>query len=142
MATAPKAKKAPAKKVSAKKAPAPKTAAKKTTAKKAATKQTSPAFIKVAERAVNVYLGVIGKSVDSIQANLETARKQNEKRVSDLEKRGAKLRKQLEKRVDSIDVPAFDEVVGDARQQLSKVQNQVEDAVVSVKDRFTPAKAA
>jgi DNA-directed RNA polymerase beta' subunit len=137
MATATKAKKAPAKK-----APVKKAAAKKAAPKKAAPKQSTPAFVKVAERAVNVYLGVIGKSVDTIQANMESARKQNEKRVSELEKRGAKLRKDLEKRVDKLDVPAFDEVVEDARGQLSKVQSQVEEAVDNVKERFTTAKAA
>jgi uncharacterized protein with HEPN domain len=131
------AKKAPAKKAPAKKAPAKK-AAHKTTAKKS----TDFSISESAEKAVNIYLGVIGTGVDSIKENIEARRKESDKRLKRLEKRGAKLRTQLTKRFDEIEVPAFDEVVDDAKEQFSKIQDQVEEAVENVKDKLTPAKAA
>ncbi len=60
MATAKR--KAPAKKAPAKKA-APKTAAKKST---------DFSVKESAEKAVNIYLGVIGKSIDVLQENIES----------------------------------------------------------------------
>ena len=121
----------------AKKAPAKKTAPKKVAAKK-----TSEFSIKEsAEKAVNIYLGVIGTGIDTLQENIETRRKENEKRVKDLEKRGAKLRSELSNRFDSIEVPAFDSVVDDVKEQFSKIQDQVEETVENVKEKLTPATA-
>jgi hypothetical protein len=138
MATTPKTaapKKAIAKKAAPKKVAAKKAAPKKTAAKKA------PVFSmkKSAEKAVNVYFGVIGQGIDMVKENLETARKENDKRVKGLEKRGAKLRTELTKRIDSVEMPEFDSVVTDAKAQFSKVQDQVEDAVENVKEKLKAA---
>ena len=135
MATA--AKKAPVRKAAAKKAPAKKTAARKPAPKKA-----EFSLKDTAEKVVNIYLGVLGNGYDRVQENLETARKDREKRMKDLEKRGVKLRKDLNKSFDKIDVPEFDEVVDDVKEQFSKLQDQVEDVVENVKEKLTPAKAA
>ena len=124
----------------AKKAPAKKTAAKKTTTRKtAASKSQEFSLRDSAERMVNIYLGVIGTGVDSIQENIESARKDSEKRIKSFEKRGVSLRNQLTKRIDEIEMP---DVVEDAREQFSKVQEQVEEAVESVKDKLSSARAA
>ena len=126
----------------AKKAPAKRAPAKKAAPKKAAAKKTTEfSFKESAEKVVNIYLGVIGTGVDVVQENFETRRKENDKRVKELEKRGAKLRSQLSKRFDEIEVPAFDNVVDDVKEQFSKIQDQVEEAVENVKDRLTPANA-
>lgn len=127
--------KATAKKAPAKKAPVRKPAAKKAAPKKAA----EFSFKDSAEKAVNIYLGVIGKSLDTIQDNFESRRKENDKRMKELEKRGAKLRKELSKRFDKFEVS---DVMDDAKAQFEKVQDQVEDAVDNVKDRFSSSKAA
>jgi hypothetical protein len=133
MATATTAKKAPAKKrAAAKKAPA-----KRANAKKA----NVSSFKETADKALNVYLGLIGKSVDTLQDNVEQARKDNEKRVKDLEKRGVKLRKELTDRFDKIEMPEIDEVIEDAKAQFTKAQDQVEDAVDNLKEKLTPADA-
>ena len=127
----------------AKKAPAKKAAAKKAAPKKTAAKKSNEfSFKQTAEKDLNIYLGVIGTGVDTVQENLETRRKENDKRVKELEKRGAKLRTQLNKRMDKIEVPAFDNVVDDVKEQFSKIQDQVEDVVENVKEKLTPAKAA
>lgn len=124
----------------ANKAPAKKAPAKKAAPKKAAAKKTTEfSFKESAEKVVNIYLGVIGTGVDAVQETLETRRKENGKRVKELEKRGVKLRSQLNKRFDEIEVPAFDSVVDDIKEQFSKIQDQVEEAVENVKDRLTPA---
>jgi hypothetical protein len=140
------AKKAPAKrKAPAKKAVARKAAPKKTVAKKAAPKKVVDFNLKAsAEKAVNVYLGLVGKGLDMVEENMESARKDSEKRMSVLEKRGAKLRKELTKRVDSMDTPEFDldNIVEDAKSQFNKVQDRVEEAVEEMKEKLTPAKAA
>ena len=133
MATATTAKKAPAKKrAAAKKAPAKKAPAKKANVS---------SFKQTADKALNVYLGLIGKGVDSLQNNVEQARKDNEKRVKDLEKRGVKLRKELSDRFDKIEVPEIDEVIEDAKKQFHKAQDQVEDAVDNLKDKLSTADA-
>ncbi len=136
------AKKAPAKR----KAPAKKAAAKKAAPKAAAKKVEEFSLKASAEKAVNVYLGMIGKGLDMVEENIATARKENDKRMKDLEKRGVKLRKELEKRVDSIDTPEFDfdfdNAVEDAKARFNKVQDRVEEAVEDIKERLTPAKAA
>ncbi|MFK8049966.1 MAG: hypothetical protein AB8B81_16175 [Halioglobus sp.] len=133
-------KKSPAKKAAAKKAPARKVAAKKVAAKKS----TTSTFKATADKAVNVYFGVIGQGIDLMKENLETARKENDKRVKQLEKRGAKLRTELNGRFDKIDMPKvempeFDNVVEDVKAQINKVQDQVEDVVESVKGRLKAA---
>ena len=133
MATATTAKKAPAKKrAAAKKAPAKKAPAKKANVS---------SFKQTADKALNVYLGLIGKGVDSLQDNVEQVRKDNEKRVKDLEKRGVKLRKELSDRFDKIEVPEIDEVIEDAKKQFNKAQDQVEDAVDNLKDKLSAADA-
>ena len=133
MATQAKAtpKKAPAKKAPAKKKPA----ARKTTAKKSA----DVSIKQSAEKVVNIYLGVISKGIDTIQDNFESSRKENEKRMKDLEKRGAKFRKELSKRFDKFEVS---DVVEDTKAQFDKIQDQVEEAVDNVKEKFSSSKAA
>ena len=132
------AKKAPVKKVAAKKVAPKKVAAKKVAAKK------SPEFsLKAsAEKAVNIYLGVIGKGYDRVQENIKVSRKDNEKRMTDLEKRGAKLRKELNKNFDKLEAPEFDNVVEDVKSQINKLQDQIEDVVENAKEKLTPAKKA
>ena len=99
---------ATAKKAPARKAPARKTAAKRAPAKKRTVAKDKGFSLKQStDKAINIYLGVIGKTVDSLQENMKSARKENEKRVKDLEKRGAKLRAQLNKRFDRIE-PEFE----------------------------------
>jgi hypothetical protein len=137
------AKKAPAKKVTAKKAVARKAPAKKASPKKA----NDFSFKDSADKAVNVYFGVIGQGIDKVKENLETARKESDKRVKQFEKRGVKLRAELTKRFDNVEMPKieapkFDEVVEDVKAQISRVQDQVEDVVENVKEKLTPAKAA
>ncbi len=128
-------KKSPAKQVSAKKAPAKKVAAKKSNVS---------SFRTTADKAVNVYFGVIGQGIDRVKESMETARKENDKRVKQLEKRGAKLRTELNGRFDKIEMPKvempeFDNVVEDVKAQISKVQDQVEDVVESVKGKLKAA---
>ena len=138
MATQPKA---TAKKAPARKARAAKTTARKktTTRKKSTTRSADISLRQSAEKAVNIYLGVIGKGIDTLQENFESSRKENEKRMKELEKRGVKLRKELTKRFDKIE---SSDVVEDARAQFDKIQDQVEDAVGNVKDKLGSAKAA
>lgn len=153
------AKKAPAKKPAAKKTTAKKAPAKKATAKKAAPKKSQNFDFKAsADKAVNIYLGVIGKGIDAVQENLESARKDNEKRMNEFEKRGAKLRKELTKQVEDFEVSdvvedakeqfnkfqddakeQLEKIQGDAKEQFSKIQDQVEDAVESAKEKLNKA---
>lgn len=136
------AKKAPAKKTAAKKA-APKTTRSAGPAKKATAKKAPEFSLKnSAEKAVNIYLGVIGMGYDRVQENLDSVRKENEKRMKDLEKRGAKLRKELRTNMDKLEAPEFDEVVEDVKDQFNKLQDQLEDVVENMKEKLTPAKAA
>ena len=127
--------KATARKAPAKKAPARKTAARKATPKKSADFSVKQS----AEKAVNIYLGVIGKGIDTIQENMESTRKENYKRMKDLEKRGAKFRKELSKRFDKFEVS---DVVDDTKAQFEKIQDQVEEAVDNVKEKLSSSKAA
>ena len=139
------AKKTVAKKAIVKKTPAKKVAAKKVAPKKVAAKKASDfSFKDSADKAVNVYFGVIGQGFDKVKANLETARKENDKRVKRLEKRGAQLRTELNGRFDKVEMPKvelpeFDTVVEDVKAQFTKVQNQVEDAVENVKGKLKAA---
>ncbi len=127
----------------AEKAPAKKVAAKKAAPKKVAAKKAPEFSLKAsAEKAVNIYLGVIGKGYDRVQENIKTSRKDNEKRMSDLEKRGAKLRKELNKSFDKLEAPEFDNIVEDVKSQISKLQDQIEDVVETAKEKLTPAKKA
>lgn len=125
------AKKAPARKTAAKKAPA-----KKTTARKSAPKKAQKSVRQSAEKFVNIYLGVIGKSIDTIQVNVESARKVSDKRMAEFEKRGVKLRKELTKRMDRIE---SSDAVEDVRDQFNKVQDQFEDVIDNVKDKLKAA---
>jgi len=79
---------------------------------------------------------------DRVQENLDSVRKENEKRMKDLEKRGAKLRKELRTNMDKLEAPEFDEVVEDVKDQFNKLQDQLEDVVENMKEKLTPAKAA
>ena len=127
-------------KATAKKAPAKKAPTKKTAARKTAPKKSADFSVKQsAEKVVNIYLGVIGKGIDTIQDNIESSRKENDKRMKDLEKRGAKLRKELNKRFDKFDVS---DVVEDTKAQFEKIQGQVEEAVDNVKEKLNTSKAA
>jgi hypothetical protein len=135
-----------AKKAPAKKTPAKKTAAKKAAPKKAAAKKTNEfSFKDSADKAVNVYLGVIGQGIDKVKevrGNLESARKDSDKRVTELEKRGVALRAELKGiEMPEFEMPEFDNVVDDVKAQITKVQGQVEEAVENVKEKLT-AKAA
>ncbi len=146
-ATAKKAavKKIVAKKATVKKAPAKKVAAKKVAPKKVAAKKGNDfSFKDSADKAVNVYFGVIGQGFDKVKANLETARKENDKRVKQLEKRGVKLRTELNGRFDKVEMPKvelpeFDTVVEDVKAQINKVQSQVEEVVENVKGKLKAA---
>lgn len=127
----------------AKKAPAKKAAPKKATAKKATAKKAPEFSLKTsAQKAVNVYLGVLGNGYDRVQENLQSARKDNEKLISDLEKRGAKLRKVLNKNLENFEAPEFEEVLEDVKNQFSKLQDQIEDVVENAKEKLVPAKKA
>jgi hypothetical protein len=130
------------KKATVKKAPVRKVAARKPALKTAVRKSEEFSLKDSAERAVNIYLGVIGMGYDRVQENMDSARKENEKRMKDLEKRGAKLRKELGKNIDKLEAPEFDELVEDVKGQFSKLQDQLEDAVENMRDKLTPAKAA
>ena len=125
------------KKAPVKKAPARKAAARKAPAKKPAAKKSNDFSMKKSvEKAVNISLGVIGKSIDNVQDNFESARRENQKRMKDLEKRGAKLRRELNKRFDNSQAS---EVVEDAKEQFNKIQDQVEDVVDSARDKLKAA---
>ena len=127
-----------------KKATTTRTATKSTAARKTAPKKAEEklSLRESAEKAVNVYLGLIGKGLDVVQENFASARKDNEKRMKDLEKRGAKLRKDLEKRRKGFEVPELKEVFEDSRAQFDKFQDQVENAVENVREKLSSKKAA
>ena len=137
-------KKAPAKKTAAKKAPARKPTAKRAAPRKAvAAKSPAPKLKQSAEKVLHVYLGVIGKGIDALQENIDAVRKDSDKYVKGYEKRGVQLRKKLSKRFDNLDVSGeLEEVVDDAREQLGKFQDQLEDVVETAKDKYKAAKAA
>ena len=129
------------KKATVKKTPVSKVAASKAT-KAPVSKNDEFSLKESAEKAVNIYLGVIGTGYDRVQESLDSARKDNEKRMKDLEKRGAKLRKELGKNIDKLEAPEFDEIVEDVKGQFSKLQDQLEDVVENMREKLTPAKAA
>ena len=79
-------KKAPTKKTAARKAPARKTTAKRTAPRKSvASKANAPKLKQSAERALNIYLGVIGKGFDALQEKIESVRKDSDKRVQEFQ---------------------------------------------------------
>ena len=122
------------KKVPAKKAPAKKVS----TRKIAPTNRVDFSPRESAEKVVNIYLGVIGKSLDTIQDSISKTRKENDSRLKELEKRGAKLRKDLTRRFRDFEVG---DVVKDAKNQFSKLQDQVEEAVDSAKEKLGSSKS-
>ena len=136
--------KAPARKTAAKKAPARKTTAKRTAPRKtAAASKAAPKLKQSAEKALHIYLGIIGKGIDTVQENIESVRKDSDKYVKSYEKRGVQLRKKLSKRFDKVDVwGESDEAVEEAKGQISKLQDQLEDVVETAKDKYKAAKAA
>ena len=139
------AKKAPAKKAAAKKPVTRKPATRKTAAKNTAAKKSSTkSFKNSANKVVNIYFGIIGQGMDQAKNRMELARKENDKRVKKLEKRGEKLRAELTDRFDKaelpkVELPELDNVVEDVKAQINKVQDQVEDAVENVKDKLKAA---
>jgi predicted ribosome quality control (RQC) complex YloA/Tae2 family protein len=127
-------------KATAKKVPVKKALAGKTSARKAAPKKSAKFSVKEStEKAVNIYLGVIGKGIDTLQESIESSRTENDKRMKELEKRGAKLRKELTSRFEKFEVS---DVVEDTKAQFSKIQGQMEDALDDVKEKLNAAKAA
>ena len=97
-------KKAPAKKTAAKRAPARKSTAKRAAPRKAiAAKKPMPKLKQSAEKALNIYLGVIGKGIDTLQENIDSVRKDSDKYLQSYEKRGVQMRKKLSKRWDKLD---------------------------------------
>lgn len=117
-----------AKKATTKKAPA------KTSASRKAAPKATKTIKDSADKAVNVYLGLIGKGLDVVQENIESARKDGGKQVSLLEKRGVQLRKNLTKRIKGIDLPDSNSLARDAKKQINKAQNKVESVVENVAD--------
>ncbi len=129
--------------------------AKKAPAKRAATKSESSEKRNLnlkgsANKAVNVYLGLIGKSLDIVEENVGTVREQvgtvreqNEKRVKDLEKRGIELRKDLEERMDNFELPSFDldDLIDDAKTRFNKMRDRVRESVNGNKERNGPGNA-
>ena len=120
-----------------------------TARKKTATRKTAPrtagkapgfSLKTSAKKATNIYLGVLGASYDRVQENLDSVRKNNEKRAKEFEKRGARLRKELKGRFDKLEAPEFDKVVEDIKGQINKLQDQVEEAVENAKEKLTPTR--
>ena len=136
--------KASAKKTAARKVPARKATAKRTAPRKAvAAKKPAPKLKQSAEKALHVYLGVIGKGIDTLQSNIDAVRKDSDKYVKGYEKRGLQLRKKLSKRFDKLDVSGeVEDAVEDAKVQIGKLQDQLEDVVETAKDKYKAAKAA
>lgn len=97
---------------------------------------------KSAEKALHVYLGVIGKGLDSLEENMESARKKRERRVKELEKRGSQLRKEIKKRVDDYEVKSFDELYEDGKARFEKLQRRAEEATADIREKLSLKKAA
>ena len=116
----------------------------KATTSKAAPKRKAeqPSVRKSAEKALHVYLGVIGKDLDSLEENMESARKKRERRVKELEKRGSQLRKQIKKRVDDYEVKSFDELYEDGKARFEKLQQRAEEATADIREKLSLKKAA
>jgi hypothetical protein len=151
-------KKAPARKAPAKKAPAAKKAA--AGAKKkapASAKKKAPAGAKKkapaskaadltlkdrAQKGVNVYLGLWGVGYDLVQENLEYARKDNKLNMTELEKRGEKLRKQLRKNMGKFEAREFDQMFDGAQEQFDKLQKKLDELAKDIKVRRKPKSKA
>ena len=97
---------------------------------------------KSAEKALHVYLGVIGKGLDSLEENMESARKKRERRVKELEKRGSQLRKQIKKRVDDYEVKSIDDLYEDGKARFEKLQRRAEEATADIREKLSLKKAA
>ncbi|MFQ3324588.1 MAG: hypothetical protein ACI90U_002418 [Pseudomonadales bacterium] len=174
-ATTAKAKKTVTKKVAAKK-PAVKKAVKKVSAKATAAKKVTkkgPTVVEQVSQSVNkaamVYLGVVGETLDTVEANVEKYRaevakfrKERAKKVDAYAKRGEKVKAKLASRIDSIETPKFEaptveslkadftkaqasvkneveKAQAQAKEELAKLQTSVEETVESVKGRFKKA---
>lgn len=109
----------------AKKATTKKTTATQAVRNSVATKSRKTNVRGTAQRAVNVYLGLLGKSLDVVRDNIEGARKDGKKQVVQLERRGETLRKQLTERIKG----GTKRQVNKAQSQVDKVQKQVDAAV-------------
>jgi hypothetical protein len=120
--------------------------AKKST-KKAATKDIKDLFsfdnlAAPVKEAVLINLGVYGKVLDQVQANLELAQENLEKaaelspaaQLKDLAVRGEQLQGEVKAQFENLNViPGFD---------VEETVAKVRDAVENVKSRLTPVKAA
>jgi|TARA_B110000902_G_scaffold266208_1_gene353049 hypothetical protein len=171
-----KTKKTVAKKAAAKKPVAKKPAVKKVSAKKAVAKKVAkkgPTVVEQVSQSVNkaamVYLGVVGETLDSVEANVEKYRaevakfrKERAKKVDAYAKRGEKVKAKLASRIDSIETPKFEaptveslkadftkaqasvkseveKAQAQAKEELAKLQASVEETVETVKGRFKKA---
>lgn len=157
----PVAKKAPVKKVAAKKKPVAKKApAKKKVAakKKPAAKKSAKKNLSVLEqvnasvnKAAMVYLGVVGKTLDTVESNVEAYRKDSDKQLAEFAARGEKLKTELADRLEALEAPAFEMPSFDAltaksvKADFEKAQAQVKDEVAkaqaSVKEEIAKAQA-
>ena len=124
---------ATAKKASARKAATSKAAPKATgkTAPKGAGKAPGFSLKTSAEKAVNIYLGVLGTSYDRVRENLASVRRDSEKRAGKLEQRGSRLRRELEGRFDKLEAP-------DLSGQFNRLRNRLEDAVENAREKLAP----
>jgi hypothetical protein len=167
----PVAKKVVVKKPVAKKVTAKKPAVKKVAAKKAAKKEPT-VMVQVNEsvtKAAMVYLGLIGETFDTVEANvekyrseIEKFRKERAKKVNAYAKRGEKVKAKISKRIDAIETPKFEaptveslkaeftkaqaqvkseveKAQTQAKAELAKLQSSVEETVETVKGRFKKA---
>jgi hypothetical protein len=109
----PVAKKEPVKKVAAKKKPVAKKAPakKKVAAKKKPAKKTLSVLEQVnasVNKAAMVYLGVVGKTLDTVESNVEAYRKDSDKQLAEFAARGEKLKAELADRLEALEAPAFE----------------------------------
>ena len=152
------ARKAPAKKVPARKSPAAsKAAAKPKVAQKGpvrkdvertardverTVKDVQLTVKDRAEKALNVYMGLLGVGYDLVQENLEYARKDNKLRMKQLEKRGAKLRQELRKNMSKFEAREFDQMFESVQEQFDKLQKKMDEFAKDIKARRKPAAKA
>jgi hypothetical protein len=124
------------------KKPAPKKPAKKAARAKASASENAFSFDSLSaplKEAVLVNLGIYGKVLDEVQANLEQAQENLEKalelspadQLKDLAARGEQLQEEIKAQYESLNViPGLD---------VEDVVEKVRDAVDDVKSRFTAA---
>ena len=173
--TTAKAKKTVTKKVAAKKPAVKKVSTKATTAKKVAKKvaKKEPTVVTQVSQSVNkaamVYLGLVGETLDTVEANVEKYRaevarfrKERAKKVDAYAKRGEKVKANFTSRIDAIETPKFEaptvkgfkaeftkaqasvrseveKAQAQAKEELAKLQASVEETVGTVKSRFKKA---